>query len=585
MAIFIGLIASFSQWAGIYNLEKNGYGLSMPLFYVSGDDLVYLAMTEEVLDGHGWAGSPYYYEHKNIKPLIPPSGQYLYAGLAYLFGLSAPWALIIGKFLFPALLFLLAHCLFKSILKENDFKAKLTSIAGALLVVFGYPFVDFTAVRDTFFSSDVARFNIWTRPVNPITGALFIFSFLILIWKIINKEREKRYAFFAAGMFSLMVLSYFFSWGLALAISGTLALFLVLIKDFQAVKWIALSVITGILITVPYWLGLQKDFNLTSNLEATRRNGLILTHVPIFNKVLLASLLVYLILSAFLFIKKELNWKKDYWWLFGLALVLGGLGAFNQQIITGRTIWPHHFVQYTISLSYAALILIVYYAFNRRYPRLWINFCAFIIIFCLGYGIFNEYKITKNLMPYIYADQKYSDVLSWVKQKFNKDDVILSANDAQLKYLIPAFTKMNVYEIPWAFYGTPDERRNFNFLVLLTLEGINPASVEDYLKSMPEEFRSYYFTDLNQLLNDGPDHPSWKEKYTRIEKISADYKEFRKAPLGQRLKKYRLDYVVSNGELNEWLKKELPEARLLEKREDYFVYSFKDNKKPVNTGN
>ena len=112
---------------------------------------------------------------------------------------------------------------------------KLTSITAGLLVTLGYQFVAFDTAVSFFQGKEIAMdSSVWTRPVNPITGGILLFLFLIFAWKLLTDSR--RFLWIPAGLVLGLMHFYFFSWGVGLSIVAVLALFHLLKKILEKLK-------------------------------------------------------------------------------------------------------------------------------------------------------------------------------------------------------------------------------------------------------------------------------------------------------------------------------------------------------------
>ena len=183
VGVIVGLIYVLPNVFFIASLGDSYRGI--PMMQTANDDF-YLARIQEVLDGHPLIGSSAFFEYKNQFPISPPVGEILYALPSLIFGVSPSNTLIAGRFFLPAILFFLVYCLIRQLTDEgNIFANKINAVAGALWVTLGYDLIDYRSVIN-FFTGDQAfsyGFLIWARPVNPILGAVFLFSFILFMLK------------------------------------------------------------------------------------------------------------------------------------------------------------------------------------------------------------------------------------------------------------------------------------------------------------------------------------------------------------------------------------------------------------------
>jgi len=584
-AILVGVIYLAPYIVFSVSLGDEYQGI--PMLATANEDF-YLARVQEIIDGHPMLGSFVFYEYKDQPSLTPPTAEMFYAIPGLLFGISLVKILVASKFILPFILFLLVYFLINKVVKNSNLLSnKLNAITGALLVTLGYDLVDYWSLW-LYLTGKITlggNFLIWARPVNPIIGAIFLFSFLICVWLIITKSKRKKILIFLSSLFlSLMIMSYFFSWGVAISVLGVLILMYLFKKEFKIVKKFLWIILWTIIMTLPYWYMSLNASQGLSNREALLRNGLFYTHYPLLNKVLLATLLFYFIIVAlsFIFRKGRIKFMDsiENWHLFTLALLLGGFWALNQQVITGMTIWPYHFVQYTIPLSMVVIMVLLYNVIKERWYYLWIIILAIITSSSLIFGIIVQietyelnYKQNANL-------QLYGSVFEWLNKQ-EKDSVVLVKIDERnkrvlLNGLIPAFTHANIYASPWAYNITESDRMHFSYLTDLRLMGISPDNIKEYLEKNRGEAVGYLYSNWKGLygLKEFPDMADPLLE-ARIEQFPQDYEEFMAKDFSEELKKYRLDYILSDSPLPQDIIEQLGNLELVFKSNKTFIYDFK----------
>jgi len=571
-AAVVGVFSAGPQILSIYHLGTDYKGI---LFSQSDDDYTYLARMQEILDGHPLASSPYFYEYKNQTPLVLPFGEYFYAIPAVIFHIRLADVLIISKFLFPAVLFFLVYLLvFRlSFDTERPIFKKINAVAGGLFVALGYELFNYRFAlrllsgrfRDLYLLP-------WVRPINPITGALILFVFLLLVWTIITKRQSSRWWLIAfAGVIFGLSIYYFFAWGIILSITGILLLLLFLFKeDYEAAKELLVIILIGILVDLPFLFSILNNLGSAGGRETAMRTGMFFAHTPVFNRVLIASSLIFLPCFIYEYYRKRKKGKGlEKWWWFCLSLLLGGLLAFNQQIITGRTIWVAHFVQYTIPLSITALIVLLFNFFRPKFFKVWLAAMICIIALSLAMGI-------RSVQSYGYdidnfkKIQRFAPVFEWLDKNSQTDCVVLSMIP-RISYLVPALTHCNVYLSLSTFPGAPAEDRVYhNLLVSLRLKGIKADNAENYLSNNRSDILSVFYTDWTTLLGNGQGQ-YFDEK---IKETAKDYKEFLKNDFMTEVRKYKADYFLSDGEVNAETKDLLPSLQMISNFDGLILYKF-----------
>ena len=542
-AIIVALVSFAPEFIAILRLGDGSRG--MPFIFQANED-AYLARIREVTDGHGKIGSAFLYEYKDWNPMVPSVGEYMYAWPTVVFNLPLLPAYRAIKIIFPALLFVLVYTLICCLsLDSLSQSGRLNAFVGGLLVTLGYDLVDFrsiiTLIKDpTYFGS----LSVWIRPVNPITGAILIFAFLLLAFIITTKPR--RYIFIPAALVWALTIGYVFSWTFILAFIGVLAGWAAWRKDTYVLSQLGLTTLVWALVTLPYWLTVISSLSSPEGQAVAARSGLVLTHAPVINKFLLAATLVFIVSSIyFRYVNKNQKHESENlsWWFCVLLIVTCWI-VFSQQIITGHSIWHHHYVQYTIPVILVIGMVMFNNWIKTSFFKLWVAGIGTVMVLIVLYNALALHS-TSHYVGVFKQLQRYQPLFTWIQANTNPDCVILNQDDPGAKFdtLIPAFTHCNVYAPSWVFDGVPPERVWHNYLVMLRLRAVDPASVKSYLEEHAEEVTSYFFTNWNQLFY-AADKAFTMET---IDKLAVAYQDFIKKDFSSELKKYKLDYIVFVG--------------------------------------
>ncbi len=519
----------------------------IPFMYTDDED-IYLARMQEIVDGHPSVGSAFFYEYKNDRALLPPIGEYVYVGLSRATGLVLAQTLVLAKFLFPALLFLLIYAFLRRLLTSEPPRLQtLGAIAGGLLVTLGYDLLSIQDIWSLLHGQDIGvRVSLWTRPVNPILGALLVFGYLNLLWKAL--EERRLWVGVLAGILLGASVFYFFSWGVLISVTAVLGAIFLAQKDWRRVKQVAIVVGTSFIVSAPYWISTFRSVGGEVGRALALRNGMFFTHAPLLNKTLLAALILFLLASAYL-VRRGTSWReltREPWWIVSASLLLGGLLALNQQIVTGREIWPYHFVQYTKPFAMIVVIVILIRAVGARWSRAVGAACgAFLLFVILQAG---AAAVThQSVLPDFKKRQADAELFDWLNRNASPDCVVLVKEPVEhLARFIPAFTHCNTYISSWVFSGVPEDRIAHNFFLHLRLQGVTSANVRSYLLSHPNLVRSSFFDDWKTIFMTGVD--DWLLR--QIDVLEPRYRVFLQQNALDQLHAYRVDYFVSDALLS-----------------------------------
>jgi len=340
-------------------------------------------------------------------------------------------------------------------------------------------------------------------------------------------------------------------------------------KDMLSLKRFSAVLGISLVLQLPYWYSTLSSMGGETGRMTALRNGMFFTHEFIFNKVLILAT-VFVGISLAYALRKKVITTSDKPAQFIFALLVAGWAVFNQQVLTGREIWPSHFVQYTIPIAFIALLYVAFIIIRPRLPRLWFSFIMLLVLVSVSWGVFSTLSYR-----YVLADfrqtQGQAALIDWLNQNSAKDSVVLIKEyDEALERNIPAYTTDNVYSTTYGFFGITPERIKHNFFVRLRLLEVNEATVDEYLDTHEDEVRGYFFDDWSQMFAHGND--SWLlEKHAQLVR---EYKEFLGGNLKEQLLSYRLDYLVSKERIPDSLLGQLPGLNLIATPGAYYVYAF-----------
>ncbi|OGF14633.1 hypothetical protein A3I35_02015 [Candidatus Falkowbacteria bacterium RIFCSPLOWO2_02_FULL_45_15] len=590
-ALIVGLIYLAPHIFFVWSLGDKYQGI--PMMETANEDF-YIARMQEIMDGHPSLGSFAFYEGKDQWPLTPSLGEMFYALPSMALRLPLITVVTVNRFVLPAALFVLIYFLIYNLtIYDSEVSKRLNAVAGALLVTLGYDLIDYRTVW-LFLTGQIhsSSFLVWSRPVNPIIGGVLFFAFLLCLWRIMqNHQHAKTFVGVAGVLLALMVGNYFFSWGLAVSVMGILFIVYVIEKKYVPVKRLLAIGVSATLLTAPYWYIMLRLRDNQWYEDAMLRNGLLYTHYPLLNKVLLAALFFYGALLLFLFWQRN-SWplwrervvnlayktRLQDWHLFCLALILGGLWALNQQVITGRAVWPFHFVQYTIPIAIIVTFVSGYVVVGKVMPKLWFAVIALAAASSLAWGVFTQANAYRVHFNYYAGLQEYGAVFAWLNER-EKDCVVLVIDDSNDMYnlvgLVPAFTHCNVYSSTWAYNLLDPARRYHSYLILLRMKGVTSDTIEAYLADNQPEVVSNLFTNWKDV-HGAPQFPDFSTTTLAesLQRLPDDYRNFMRRDFADALRAYRLDYIVSVGPLREQVAAQLPQIEFINKFNDVYVYQF-----------
>lgn len=552
LAFVVGLVSVAPYYLSAIALGPNYHGLPLLAQDSEGE---YLGRIQELAEGHYGLGSSVFYEYKDWPALVPALGEWLYFLPTLWFGFPPIAVAMLFKFLLPALLFLLVYTLLLELTKGE----KILSLAGALTISLGFDLTDYHFLAKVLFGHfDGLYLSLWTRLVNPITGALGLVAVLILAWRIYQGDNKR---FWVPGLLLGLLIGYFFSFVYAGIFISLLLLGALLNRRTTA--WPLAGILgagalaIGLLIG-PLVLALLQG-QAVGGLNDPRLQGLFYTHLGLFNKFSGLGLLIFAVSSGLFYWWQKIKVWREPWWQFLLALLMTNLAVYNIQLILGWTIWPQHFTQYTNLVTVLALFVLVGRLATARLAWLKpvISALTIGVILLLVFKIVPTYPLG---LPLLADFQDQQAVYTWLNEKTlpGQPCVVLTVQDDRgdelmLNRFIPALTACDVYRSFHIYQGVPRQRVWHNLMVWLWLKGLTPEQLPKFLDQENFWIRAQVFRDWRDMFCCGSDPwidhlgttGEWQNWYRGEEqKIVTAYPKFLDQPIRSELKKYRLDYVI-----------------------------------------
>ena len=312
-AILVGVIMIVPHIVFIYNTGES----YRDIYQLSTDsEDVYLARMNEIIDGHPLLGAVPYAEYKDRLPMMFPTiYDFIVVVVSFLFKISLPTALLAIKTIFPALLFFLVYQLVLTMCTTTDASDSriLTAFAGASAVVMAYDLTNWGSITHLISNT---TFLLWSRPVNPITGALLLIGLVLILWRIRNNQQIRTWWVFTGGvLLALMISSYFFSWGFALAFMASWAFLQFITGHRRSAYTIVFITLVGLVLASPYLYLTRLSSTHPDFVFAAAKQGLFHTHAPVGSTIIII-IGIFLTMSVII---RRMSLHED-WWRYSVAL-------------------------------------------------------------------------------------------------------------------------------------------------------------------------------------------------------------------------------------------------------------------------
>jgi hypothetical protein len=340
-ALAITLLSVYPQFLmwGVRGRDWNGSYAT-----VHGDELVYSAYVQALIDGRPRRSDPYTGRDDTPEQPQPESlfsiqfvPAYAMAIPARLLGVSSSTAFIVLGFLVPffsclAIFWLLAH-----ITKDHRL-----AVAGSIMVLCFGALAAGGGLVQVLMSGSRYVFLPFLRRFDPAFPFPLFFVFCTFVWKSLSGTQRSNigWAVCAGVTFALLIFSYFFLWTSALAWLACLGL-LWFVAHPRQIRSYAGSFVTIVLLIgaalVPYVILLsRRSPTMDSGQKLTVSHAPDLLRIP---ELLGLVVLAVIGLGAW---RGKVNWRAPET-LFAASFALMPFAVFNQQVITGYSLQPFHY--------------------------------------------------------------------------------------------------------------------------------------------------------------------------------------------------------------------------------------------------
>lgn len=507
-------------------------------------EIHYLAQIQEVYDGDRLIINPFFKGLKDAPYLFPPLSPNIVAAFGQIFSLDLVAAVMITRFIIASLLAFLIY-LFAATIAKN----KIVGWVAAPFVLLGYSLLDpgyLLGLLTGKLRLAELTFIDYGRPINPQLSALFFFGYLLSFWHLLHqRERVWHYGVICALLLGASFYVYLFTWTFIYSLNGFLFFIYAGKKDWNKVKRIVWVSGAAGLMGAPYLLNVWQATHHPWYEESAVRFGFVRS------RFFSISRLVSAVLILFLAVYKKLDKQTR---LFFAGFFLTAFFVVNEQLITGRYVFNHHYHWYFITpLVIVLLVIILFSILSGRVKRRAVTYsiAAFLVVFIFYNGITVQAASYSFVLPQVVDEQRYAPVLAWLNQTTKKEEAVLASYT--LARMIPALTHNNVYYHGTGIYSlVSDEQLIHAYLVYLYLDGVPQASMSEYLRDNQPELTAFVY-GYKHAFQPGLCGDCVSE--TIRTRLANEYQTLSDATFLSYLKQYPVDYII-------WDKKENPDWKL-----------------------
>lgn len=576
LAVIVGLLSIAPYLYAYWFVEPFPTEVEKLHFFYQDSELRYMSRIREIIEGNWPAASPVFYEYKDSAQAQQPFGEGLYAISTLGNTDLLPTVVLLSKFFLPALLFILVYFLCRrlviSSLNLSYVATASLSAFIAFLVAQGLgahrlgPFLELLTV-----SASAPELSKWTRIVNPIFGGLTLFATLLLV----ATSKKNNFSWLRALTTGVLVgvsSAYFFSFVLAVLLLTLWGAFLLLYREWSRLWELVLAGFVVLVINFKYFTNILSGG--TESAVSLEKNGLFFTHEPLLNYGITVAGVVFI--AAVFLERRQSSWKGIFsktWWRFGAITIMGSLAAYNIQVLTGVTVWPGHFTQYTDHLSliiiWISIVLIGSYLYQTiskvGASKSRVN-STVIIIAPLAIGLLTALQIASVASVHTWSSkyenaQQHVPVFEWLSSRHPNGGcvVFMLESENNMSDYFTAYTPCDVYHSHFVFMALPEERIMHNYIAYLRLRGITSNTIDEYLETNQRQWQDLFFSDWREKF--AQSNNRWLAEVERPGqvvtylnktpiKIKSAFLASLETPLEEWLQRYKLDYIIFNKKLS-----------------------------------
>lgn len=384
----------------LQNLRGNDFNGAFATYDL--DETAYAAHLQALIDGRPRKNDPYTGRDDSQNEPLHESIFSIQSATAYPIALTArafgstvaeamPVVSTVSAFLTAIALFFLIY------LFSRD---AWMSVAGTLVVIAGGALISGIGVINMFSEGGVAYpYLPLLRRHIPSMSFPFLFGYLAFLFAALKAGDIRRrivLAALAVLCFGVLVFSYFYLWTAAVAFLGLLGFFVLVQKDESRKSNLLLIVSAA---------GSSAVFLIAYAFLLSRRNTsgdaailLVYTHAPdLLRKIEIIGAIVAAVTLVFGI--KKIGWIDKLQASFIAGFGLSAFVAFNQQVITGRSLQPFHYefysINYVVLLALTLLLILFIQRLLRRYPGIKIGVAVVAAIAATGWGAFETYETSR----------------------------------------------------------------------------------------------------------------------------------------------------------------------------------------------
>lgn len=409
-------------------------------------------------------------------------------------------------------------------------KNKRVALATAVFVVGGYSIV----YNKNFFYDD---FNIYGRMMFPLMSSFFFFAYLNLL-VLCQRTGRRTHTVVAGVIFGSLFFLYYFAWSFSLAATSFLALWYLIKKNkTQAMRVLTILGI-GVALGAYNLFHILTYFSSPAGKQSAYFAWTLHTHMPVFSLISVVTLLIF---ALFFYRIRD---RDEIFIALALSLIMAGIVALNEQVITGVLVqYGHYYWYFIVPLSISIAIYCVWSLIVKESHR------TIFVVLLVGSAFLNtavgQYRSYSQTLAAKEYEQRFGPALDILR--LDKSSSVVFAADDRNASLVPIYTPHYLFWYTQALEGgaSIDRLKEALFTyVYLSKDGRNNFALflsAELAKGMNGSMYASLFTTFEGLQS-GLDYYVYRDKAVAqdpallaqrvrlLDVLAAEYKTFKDEP-------------------------------------------------------
>ena len=509
------------------------------------DEVFYMSTINKSYQSSSLVGNPYLYEYQSVRnPFQYYAVEYALGKTGAFLHLRIDQLATAMEFVFPLLLTLALYWL--ALLISKSRASALMASAGMMLAnEMARPGIADT-LNTFLFKSPWTSFMLYERPVNPQVSGIFFYLVLISLFFLYRNPKSKAAVVISGIGLGLLAYIYFYFWAFCLMAFGVVWLYALVVRRWPLLVATTVAGCIGTVVSLPFLVAAGSTF--LHGVGGTLAQA-VPTHEVIIEKMVLVPLFLYVCIALWAWWSKGTGragaWASAFSnkYTFVLILLITGVIASNQQVLTGKLLQQQHFHFFTnIPLFLLAVTLLLGEVVLLLPRTARVAACSAVLVIFFWFGAGEQFSSYQAFAGNYARYQQLAPVFTWLDEHAQPQVVVLG--DQQNSSWVPIYTQDFVYNSIYdSNYQVPQSRIVHDYFVDLALQGVTAQSVRAYVYNPDNRneigyilFGGLYYRDLCGSAGCFPD--------SVLQNLITEYTSFLSHPLLQNIQQHKVDYML-----------------------------------------